>query len=133
MGDRDKKYDRQLRLWGDHGQQCLENSRVCLINVTATGTETLKNLVLPGLLFIKFCFLKLIDYIFYNLIKFFVFTFVNKLFTTFDTFLFYTHLGIFSLLLCIHYLYFFKCCFSNGLVILLYVCLLGYINNSFKS
>ena len=50
MGDRDKKYDRQLRLWGDHGQRCLESSRICLINVTATGTEILKNLVLPGLL-----------------------------------------------------------------------------------
>ena len=48
MGDKDKKYDRQLRLWGDHGQQALERSRICLINVTATGTETMKNLVLPG-------------------------------------------------------------------------------------
>ena len=48
MGDKDKKYDRQLRLWGDHGQQALENSKICMINVTATGTETLKNLVLPG-------------------------------------------------------------------------------------
>ena len=48
MGDKDKKYDRQLRLWGDHGQRALENSQICLVNVTATGTETLKNLVLPG-------------------------------------------------------------------------------------
>lgn len=36
------------RLWGDHGQEALENAHVCLINATATGTEILKNLVLPG-------------------------------------------------------------------------------------
>ncbi|XP_035679361.1 NEDD8-activating enzyme E1 regulatory subunit-like [Branchiostoma floridae] len=47
--DKEKKYDRQLRLWGDHGQAALEASRVCLVNVTATGTETLKNLILPGI------------------------------------------------------------------------------------
>ena len=44
-----KRYDRQLRLWGDHGQGCLEKSHICLINATATGTEILKNLVLPGI------------------------------------------------------------------------------------
>lgn len=44
-----KKYDRQLRLWGDHGQSLLESSHVCLINATATGTEILKNLILPGI------------------------------------------------------------------------------------
>jgi len=43
-----KRYDRQLRLWGDHGQVCLERSRVCVINATATATEVLKNIVLPG-------------------------------------------------------------------------------------
>jgi len=43
-----KRYDRQLRLWGDHGQVCLERSRVCVINATATATEVLKALVLPG-------------------------------------------------------------------------------------
>lgn len=36
------------RLWGDHGQEALEAARVCLINASATGTEILKNLVLPG-------------------------------------------------------------------------------------
>ncbi|TWW67939.1 NEDD8-activating enzyme E1 regulatory subunit APP-BP1 [Takifugu flavidus] len=46
---KEQKYDRQLRLWGDHGQESLENSHVCLINATATGTEILKNLVLPGI------------------------------------------------------------------------------------
>ncbi|UYV64587.1 hypothetical protein LAZ67_3001252 [Cordylochernes scorpioides] len=35
------------RLWGDHGQALLENAHVCLINATATGTEVLKNLILP--------------------------------------------------------------------------------------
>uniref|UniRef100_H2ZIZ5 NEDD8-activating enzyme E1 regulatory subunit n=1 Tax=Ciona savignyi TaxID=51511 RepID=H2ZIZ5_CIOSA len=45
---KEKKYDRQLRLWGDHGQQALENARICMINVTATSTEILKNLILPG-------------------------------------------------------------------------------------
>ena len=37
-----------FRLWGDHGQQALENAHVCLINATGTGTEILKNLILPG-------------------------------------------------------------------------------------
>lgn len=46
--DKSAKYDRQLRLWGNHGQDNLENSRICLINATAAGTETLKNMVLPG-------------------------------------------------------------------------------------
>jgi hypothetical protein len=44
----DNKYDRQVRLWGPHGQNALLSSRICLLNASATGTETLKNLVLPG-------------------------------------------------------------------------------------
>ncbi|XP_069112998.1 NEDD8-activating enzyme E1 regulatory subunit-like isoform X3 [Argopecten irradians] len=47
--DKNNKYDRQLRLWGDHGQVALESARVCLVNATATGTEILKNLILPGI------------------------------------------------------------------------------------
>lgn len=43
------KYDRQLRLWDDHGQFALEAAHICLINATATGTEILKSLVLPGI------------------------------------------------------------------------------------
>ncbi|KAI9138832.1 NEDD8-activating enzyme E1 regulatory subunit [Paraphysoderma sedebokerense] len=43
-----QKYDRQLRLWASTGQTALEMARVLLINGTATGTEILKNLVLPG-------------------------------------------------------------------------------------
>ncbi|CAG9824867.1 unnamed protein product [Phaedon cochleariae] len=49
QSDKSKKYDRQIRLWGDHGQKLLENSKVCLINATALGTEILKSLVLPGI------------------------------------------------------------------------------------
>lgn len=43
------KYDRQLRLWGANGQRALMSSHVLLINATVVGTETLKNLVLPGI------------------------------------------------------------------------------------
>ena len=42
------KYDRQLRLWGASGQRALSETCVVLIRATASGTETLKNLVLPG-------------------------------------------------------------------------------------
>lgn len=49
MNHKEKKYDRQLRLWGSHGQQALEEASVCLLNATATGTEILKNLILPGI------------------------------------------------------------------------------------
>mmetsp|Transcript_681 Transcript_681/g.977 ORF Transcript_681/g.977 Transcript_681/m.977 type:complete len:576 (-) Transcript_681:4491-6218(-) len=43
------KYDRQLRLWGSQGQKALSETTVILIRATAAGTETLKNLVLPGI------------------------------------------------------------------------------------
>lgn len=43
------KYDRQIRIWGEHGQTALEDASVCVINAGPTGTETLKNLVLPGI------------------------------------------------------------------------------------
>ncbi|XP_026823150.1 NEDD8-activating enzyme E1 regulatory subunit [Rhopalosiphum maidis] len=49
QSERSRKYDRQLRLWGDQGQQDLETAHVCLINATALGTEILKSLVLPGI------------------------------------------------------------------------------------
>uniref|UniRef100_A0A8C0H1A7 THIF-type NAD/FAD binding fold domain-containing protein n=1 Tax=Chelonoidis abingdonii TaxID=106734 RepID=A0A8C0H1A7_CHEAB len=39
----------RVMLWGDHGQEALEAAHVCVINATATGTEILKNLVLPGI------------------------------------------------------------------------------------
>jgi NEDD8-activating enzyme E1 regulatory subunit len=44
-----RRYDRQLRLWGEHGQRAMEECSICLLNGSATGTETLKNLVLPGI------------------------------------------------------------------------------------
>ena len=44
-----RRYDRQLRLWGEHGQAAMEDCSICMINGTGTGTETLKNLVLPGI------------------------------------------------------------------------------------
>ncbi|KAF9253615.1 hypothetical protein LCP9604111_1141 [Penicillium roqueforti] len=58
---KERKYDRQLRLWAATGQQALEDSHVLLVNsdgplgqyntgVTGVaGVETLKNLVLPGI------------------------------------------------------------------------------------
>lgn len=43
------KYDRQLRLWGANGQRRLMNAHVCVLGSGATASETLKNLVLPGI------------------------------------------------------------------------------------
>lgn len=47
---KEKKYDRQLRLWAANGQQALEAAKVLLLNSGpgVTGVETLKNLILPG-------------------------------------------------------------------------------------
>ena len=49
--DKEKKYDRQLRLWAAQGQQALEDAHILLINSASgtVGVETLKNLVLPGM------------------------------------------------------------------------------------
>ena len=55
---KDKKYDRQLRLWAASGQRALEDSHVLLFipkktfkgsSSSVAGIETLKNLVLPGI------------------------------------------------------------------------------------
>lgn len=48
--DKEKKYDRQLRLWAASGQSALENCSLLLLNSGpgTVGVETLKNLVLPG-------------------------------------------------------------------------------------
>jgi amyloid beta precursor protein binding protein 1 len=58
---KERKYDRQLRLWAATGQQALEDSRVLLVNSDGplgsdntgvsgvAGVEALKNLVLPGI------------------------------------------------------------------------------------
>jgi len=45
---REKKYDRQLRLWGADGQNKLEAAHIALFGASATGCETLKNLILPS-------------------------------------------------------------------------------------
>lgn len=58
---KERKYDRQLRLWAASGQQALEDSRVLVVNSDGPlgsnstgvpgviGVEALKNLVLPGI------------------------------------------------------------------------------------
>lgn len=48
---KEKRYDRQLRLWGTGGQIALEEAHIVLINngPGVTGVETLKNLILPGI------------------------------------------------------------------------------------
>ncbi|RYP25522.1 hypothetical protein DL768_011486 [Monosporascus sp. mg162] len=49
--EKEKKYDRQLRLWAASGQAALEAAHILLVNSGAgcVGVETLKNLVLPGI------------------------------------------------------------------------------------
>jgi amyloid beta precursor protein binding protein 1 len=53
--DKEKKYDRQLRLWATSGQQALEDAHICLINSGSgtVGIEALKNLVLPGIPYLR--------------------------------------------------------------------------------
>ncbi len=55
---KEKKYDRQLRLWAASGQQALEESHILLVisdnsegssGSSVAGVETLKNLVLPSI------------------------------------------------------------------------------------
>ena len=58
---KERKYDRQLRLWAASGQQALEEAQVLLVNsdgpwgkgsnggTGVVGVEALKNLVLPGI------------------------------------------------------------------------------------
>jgi len=45
----DNKYDRQLRLWGKGGQKCLAEANVLVLGAGPIATETMKNLVLPGI------------------------------------------------------------------------------------
>ncbi|KAK1755990.1 putative NEDD8-activating enzyme E1 regulatory subunit [Echria macrotheca] len=49
--EKEKKYDRQLRLWAASGQAALESANLLLVNSGpgVVGIETLKNLVLPGI------------------------------------------------------------------------------------
>ncbi|KAG8627778.1 hypothetical protein KVT40_003651 [Elsinoe batatas] len=48
---KERRYDRQLRLWGATGQAALEEAHILLINSGSgvTGIEALKNLILPGI------------------------------------------------------------------------------------
>lgn len=43
------RYDRQIRIWGEHGQDALSRSSVLLLGSSAIAGEVLKNLVLPGI------------------------------------------------------------------------------------
>ncbi|KAL1869986.1 hypothetical protein VTK73DRAFT_2880 [Phialemonium thermophilum] len=51
QSEKERKYDRQLRLWAASGQEALESANILLLNSGpgAVGVETLKNLVLPGI------------------------------------------------------------------------------------
>lgn len=55
---KERKYDRQLRLWAASGQRALEDTHILLViaadspesfGSSVAGIETLKNLVLPGI------------------------------------------------------------------------------------
>ena len=47
--DRQRRYDRGIRVWGTHGQEALEKARICLLTCGPTGSEALKNMVLGGI------------------------------------------------------------------------------------
>ncbi|KAF4125351.1 amyloid beta precursor protein binding protein 1 [Geosmithia morbida] len=49
--EKERKYDRQLRLWAASGQSALESANILLVNTGCgtVGVEALKNLVLPGI------------------------------------------------------------------------------------
>lgn len=49
IDDSNARYDRQLRLWGIHGQRRLASMRVMVLGSSVAATETLRNLVLPGI------------------------------------------------------------------------------------
>ena len=43
-----KRYDRQLRVWGPHGQEALGRTAVAVLGSGPAASEALKNLVLGG-------------------------------------------------------------------------------------
>ncbi|KAL0210956.1 hypothetical protein P9112_009254 [Eukaryota sp. TZLM1-RC] len=49
MFDPTQRYDRQIRLWGSHGQARLVSSKILVFGSCPATSETLKNLVLPGI------------------------------------------------------------------------------------
>lgn len=48
LSKKEQRYDRQLRIWKDHGQRQLETSSVLVLGSDTAACEVLKNLVLPG-------------------------------------------------------------------------------------
>jgi len=44
-----ERYDRQIRLWGLHGQDKCSSSKICLINADSLGQEILRGLCLAGI------------------------------------------------------------------------------------
>ncbi|VDN24186.1 unnamed protein product [Gongylonema pulchrum] len=46
---KDVRYDRQIRLWGDEGQSRIENANICVLGSSALACEIMKNLVLAGI------------------------------------------------------------------------------------
>lgn len=49
MTSQKNKFDRQIRIWGAHGQSELQSAAICLLHAGPSGSETLKNLVLGGI------------------------------------------------------------------------------------
>jgi hypothetical protein len=47
--EKEQKLDRQLRLWGQHGQARLDVAQVCILGSNATACELAKNLILPNI------------------------------------------------------------------------------------
>lgn len=46
--EKDRKFDRQLRLWASSGQSALEHAHIALVGATAVGSELLKDVILPN-------------------------------------------------------------------------------------
>ncbi|SCU78007.1 LAFA_0A04412g1_1 [Lachancea sp. 'fantastica'] len=44
-----EKFDRQVRIWGTHGQHIIQTSHVCVIGSSPVACEIVKNLALPGI------------------------------------------------------------------------------------
>ena len=49
------RYDRQLRLWGERGQQALQNASVLVMDSGPTSAECAKNLILGGVARLTMC------------------------------------------------------------------------------
>lgn len=43
-----ERYDRQIRLWGQHGQAKCSNAKICLVNADSLGIEIMRGLCLAG-------------------------------------------------------------------------------------